>query len=125
VNRARTSGMAWLAVPLVLLGQYGASALLDGGYLRSRVAFYVAVSLLPLLVGLAMRRHLIAAGGIAAFTMVGTAAVYKLGIQPGHLAELGNDFDWMAILLLAGILIMAPALLLRGSSASRGVNASA
>ena len=125
MSTARTSGIAWLAVPLVLLGQYGASALLDGGYLRSRLAFYVAVSLLPLIVGLAMRRHLRTAGGIVAFTMVGTAAVYKLGIQPGHLTELGNDFDWVAILLLTGVLIMAPALLLWGRTASRGVNASA
>jgi hypothetical protein len=125
VSRAYTSGALLLAVPLVLLGQYAACALVDGGHLRSGGAFYAAALSLPLLTGLAMRRELKVAVAIAVLAMLGTGVLYKLGIQNGYLSEHGNAFDWVLILLLSGILIVGPGLLLLGTSGSKGVNASA
>jgi peptidoglycan/LPS O-acetylase OafA/YrhL len=82
---------------------------LDAGYIQSRPAFYVAACLPGALVALAYFNSTakLAASGVSC--LLGIVVFYKTAVQTGAVTELGNDRDWVLVLVLNCVTIVVVA----------------
>jgi hypothetical protein len=89
--------------------QLAACLMLDQGYVRYRWLFYAIASVGAGIVGITLRTYLAASATACIAAGLLGAAFYKRGVQTGNWTELGNDYDWFAVLALGSLLIVGPA----------------